>query len=328
MGHTVTSGYFSIVPMPDDPTTTSFSPLAAIYTRLQSKCKFDSSRLDLFTWSTLAIIGNQPIIKLSILAPLLAQVLINKETVTFLANYDLTILESTYWVLIAFFIAQLFYMVLCNKDIKDYPSKVKYTQALNATMSDDELNLEYFDVYKKYFKKYGGAIEVDTFSIEHALREVGKEEIRTNKIDQQSTSPVSTEVAFQLQGLVTSIKAGKQEFPINWNLICSVNIHALLKLMRMNVADTTGRTTASEHLGFMIEHMRNLLNSSHWRADRLRYRFNRYNTEQLAVRTSVGVVFYTGITYFALLGLSNILKVIGSEEAIKASDWIINLIKL
>ena len=311
------------MPMPDDPTTTTSSPFVATCRYFQSKCKFVWSSIDLITWSTLANIGNQPIIKLSILAPLLAQVLINTKTAAFLTNYDLTILESTYWVLITFFVAQLFYMVFCTKDIKDYPSKVRYTQALNVTMSDDELNLEYFDVYKKYFRRYGGAIEVDTFNLEHALIE-----IEASNKQHLSFSPLSDDIAFELQGLVTSIKNGKQEFPINWKLVCSVDIHKLLKLMRMDVADAHGRTTAVDQLARMIEHMRKLINGSHWRAERLLYRFNKYNTEQLAVRFAVGVIFYTGIIYFALLGLSNILKVIGSEDAIKASNCIINLIRL
>ena len=106
-----------------------------------------------FLWSSLATYGNNPVVKLAILAPLFAQILIHVNSIEFLQPYVSTKLDYMYWSLICFFVAQFIYNFFCHRDIKDYPSEVKYIEAMQVINSDEYLNREYFDIYKKYFKK-------------------------------------------------------------------------------------------------------------------------------------------------------------------------------
>ena len=86
------------------------------------------------TWSGLAIFGNNPIVKLTIIAPLLAQAIIHSTaTIQFLTGINITLLYWLYFSLLSFSVAQLIYIWQCPRDIKDYPSGIKYTQALDAT---------------------------------------------------------------------------------------------------------------------------------------------------------------------------------------------------
>lgn len=268
---------------------------------------------EIITWSRLATFGNNPLVKLTILTPLLAQVLIHKGTIEFLERYEFKNIEYMYASLMCFFFAQLIYMFRCHREIKDYPSEVRYTQALDATTPDEDLNIELFDQYKVFFKKYGGDIDESKFDVEAYKAEViysTPDEEFKSVLHFQSSEQYSTLV--QVQNVVGSLEDDEQHGVIDWELLRKGSYPSLNRILNLDDDIKSDEEFAAKNYQLiMLEHwIDSSAIGSHWRAKALKRRYDKLNTSNLLSRSIAAVLYCLGSLYFIYTGGMNIYRVL------------------
>lgn len=275
---------------------------------------------EFLSWSNLAIYGNNPIVKLAILSPLIAQVIIHQDSIQFLEKYNFTNLGWLYAALMCFFAAQLIYSsFLCHRDIKDYPSEVKFTQAMEATMSNSELNCQYFDVYKEYFKRYGGAIDetkYDSNIAKPAAETMDINEMRKKFTDSKNHA-INTKIEQQVSSIYMSIINGKQHKPIDWSVfkVNETNVDNFNQIcdkfqLPSTTADGIRITPERKALFKMIYSAGDEFQSSHWRASAIKRHYTKLNLNRLSARLIAATLYAAGTFYFIYAGASNIAKVL------------------
>ena len=249
---------------------------------------------EFITWSRLATFGNNPLVKLTILAPLLAQVLIHKDTIVFLAQYDFKNIGYLYASLMSFFVAQLIYTARCDRDIKDYPSEVKYIQALDTTTSDEYLNCQYFNVYKMFFKKYGGSIDHDHYDFEKARHYATKKDLQITK---SNGAIVSKDAIDQnrryLDRIIRSIHRGKQIGLVDWKLLTSIPDVSFIDMLQIERTEdeSDGYTPEEGAVYEMIFNAGEEFRSSHWRAVAIKRQYDKLNTSRLLARSIAATLY-------------------------------------
>ena len=167
------------------------------------------------SWSTLSIFGNNPIVKLTVLSPILAQVIIHTPRVEFLKPFDFVNLNWLYWSLISFFVAQIIYIFKCPPLVKSYPEQHSFVRTLSDTTSDDQLTAEFYDKYKVYFKQHGGPINIDDVDLHSLKGRIAKNEMKGQREKAPAKLLGAENISRNFVFLIRSIREDKP-FPVSY----------------------------------------------------------------------------------------------------------------
>lgn len=254
-------------------------------------------------WATLSYAGKNPVSKLVIFAPIVAQILIRElGSNAFIESLNLWWLDWAYWSLISFAIAQIIYILACPSDIKAYPNRHEYIQSLNNTETDDYLRRESFDIIKKNFKGYGGKLDLTRESLEELNRRMSiqlMKESRDGNLHERDYGPEAIEA---LCKLAKSLDTGKLR-EIDWSIL-EKNIHHFAPYL---VSQDTQRW---QLFIYNFEHnIKTYATNSHWRVKLLNIRYKKQNLSAEKWRYGCVIFYLFGISYFAFSAFVNVVRV-------------------
>ena len=260
------------------------------------------------SWSRLSVLGGTPVFKLTLLSPLLAQVLLHHEEFEFLSSLRIDNVVCLYWTLITIFVGQLFYTFFCPDNIKQYPEKNMYIGALNSTFTEDEIQEVFFHIYKLHFRRHGGKLNAETFGDFYSLKDYENKNYLqlVEDIAAHINRVGATDEAFKIaEEIRVALAAVKYDSPhsVDWKLISE---HFPRIEHFLGDGDTSPVTSSFSNFSLDI---RRWMLKSHSRQKLLNYRFKSENKKKLIVRCLISVAYFAGIGYFVFFGGKNIVCV-------------------
>jgi len=154
--------------------------------------------------------------KLVLLGPLLAQLLIHQDWIKSNIGIDLSQLDLVYWALVALFAAQCVYLAFAPMDIKKFPNRHEFIQTLRVTSSAQELADEKIRIASRRFRPIG------SLSLNHHLSPkdiLDYLTLREQKHRRDGDGPLRAhtlgEAADSINNLRASLNPGRA-LPINW----------------------------------------------------------------------------------------------------------------
>ena len=224
-----------------------------------------------------------------------------------------------------FFIAQLIYTFRCHRDIKDYPSEVSYVQAYESTSSDEELNKEYFHVYKNQFTQFGGAIRTESFKKSETFRRNHSREMLRRRLisdkPEDFLPSLEEDALIELSRVVSNVGMGVPFFSVYWQFIVPLGTDNILKNLGVKRSYRDFLSPEVTFVNVMLRNAENHLNNSHWRSDTLKRRYVELNTNNVISRRTAALFYGLGSLYFIFTSVVNVFRVLDSYgwfDSIKA----------
>lgn len=155
-------------------------------------------------WPILAKVGNIPIVKATIVAPFLAQVVVNSEHNgpfhSFLLNIvNYHYLHWLYWSLICLGLAQIIFQTRCPEMMRKYGLKEDYLNIRSSNATKQELDNEWWKGYRAHYQKYGGELSLPEYMELYDIKKLVEEfEFKNRTVLESDREKIATSL-FALQ---------------------------------------------------------------------------------------------------------------------------------
>lgn len=254
-------------------------------------------------WSALSYIGKNPISKLIIFAPIVAQVLLHTPQPSVLNGFDFQWLHWAYWSVILFSMGQLIYTLKCPSNIKEFPNRHNYILTLDKTETNENLRVDAFENIRGSFVGYGGSLEISEGDIEKLKVSFSVPEVRPELEAIDEAEAAKIEIFDNYVLLYEGLRKSGRIRGIEWISIYN-NLHILDKYIT---------ETQPEKSWFDLYNLRYKIEkyaiSKSWRVNLLDLRYKNENISFTAWRAACIFLYAFGMIYFVYSGITNVFKV-------------------
>lgn len=257
-------------------------------------------------WSALSYIGKNPISKLIIFAPIVAQVLVQTPQHPFLSSFDFQWLHWAYWSVIFFALGQLIYTLICPSNIKEFPNEHNYIFTLDKTETNESLRVDAFENIRQSFVGYGGSLDITDENIEKLRDRLSLTDIESQQNHNNGTEITEQSIFENFVLLHEGLKKSGRVKGIDWVQIYN-NLHILEKYM----TETKPEISWADfyNLNYKIE---KYALSKFWRVNLLNLRYKNENLSYPAWRAACIFLYMCGMTYFLYSGAANVIKIVAT----------------